>query len=191
MQITLWDGQSIVNYYNDKWWPVIYREDTKTYFEKLGFRGNNLSFQNDALHVMYFFKETTFYEEDLEDLNSLMNQGSNIKNLKMYSNADQEIIFIFRKNAYIGKFYYDMDENKNSLSNLKPIDYPEDFDISIDRINMIDIRPFKFNILLKEPIELVSFNTSTLTLFRFKMPAILNTDEVKSCHLFVSFFFLF
>jgi hypothetical protein len=186
MNISLWNGYSIINYFNDKWWPVIFREDTKTYFEKLGFRGNNLSFQNDDLHTIYFFKATEFYKDDLAQILKYFNNNTGTINIKMYSNGTQDMLFILNKSAIIGKFYYDMKKNMNSLSNLREIEYPDDFEIDISRIANMDTRPFKFLVLLKNPYELISFNISSYTFYKFNMDPLLKIENISKCNLFVS-----
>lgn len=181
MQIWTWDGESVVNYFTDKWWPVIIRGDSKTYFDRLGFRGNNLNFQNNALQKIYFFKQVAFRPDDLDQLGIYYNTFGDKKLFKLYANTRQDLIFIFRDKAMVTKFHYDEKRNINSLRNQREVRYPDDFEMPIESIVKIDKRPYKILVLLRNPYRLVTLNIASLTVFEYSLPFDLNKKDIRDC----------
>lgn len=185
MDVIDWDGQSVVNYYENKWWPVVVNPKTGKYFERLGFRGNNILFFNSSLQNIFFFKQIQFNQIHYQKMVHDLALSSQKKVMQFASNNAKDMLFLFSNRARIGRFYFDLIQHQNSFLYVNEINFPEDIVIDIDKIKKIDIMPFRFIVFLKDPFRIFLINTRSLKIKELSMPQEVFDDDVIKCHLFV------
>ena len=176
IDVTFWNGESVVDNYRDEPNYVIVDKNTGYFFTRLGFHGSNLNFSQTGSSSIFKFRPMKLdlekadpYHNTLAVENFFDEYNPRKIRVLFYSDHAQNFIFVYKKFMVISRYSFHMMEDRIMIDKCDRIDYDNNFELDLDRVDSMDTKGELIMFFLKKPYSLNALNMTRRSFHIFKM----------------------
>ena len=188
IDLSFWNGESVVDNYRDEPNYVIVDKKTGYFFTRLGFHGSNVNFSQTGPASIFKFRPTKLdfenadkYHKTLSENNFFDQYHPRKARVLFYSDHAKNFIFVYSKFMVISKYSFHMMKDKISIDNCDRIDYEDNFELDLSRIESLDSKGDLIMFFLKNPYRLNSLNMVRRAYHIFKMHEDFENPNMGHC----------